>query len=541
MRKIVFLSLVIGFVYGNNAAFSATYDCSIVTIDFGINQDYSLTLDGIMHGFKCKHDETNGCADGTQIVISGQHRLGRKSYNNISGYVCSKTGNNKWDRLNVNEIPRCQQNNDWPQIGTLDGNCIFCAEPQKQHSKSTATYCLHSSNMCRTAGACDSSPVPPEEPDNNDCPEGYEHPTADDAEIEISSPCENCSKLSVKECYSKKMLMCYRAMKTNPKTVWWNNYDTCFCKNNKGLVGIWQDGRCVVNNQDAGFCAQLEKQGATTERLKCCYAGSNTKWVDANGVEVKNSLGKTGEKCICKDTTKTWNSAKGICEGQNVIGGNCDKYLGDVDAYKCCSGQSNGVSYWDEVNKKCHCLKTGEEWDYNQHMCLKKNSTGDEKECRYRFHGEFKCANGTRIRRDYEFILSKEDLKNMTCEKFQERYRNDARGIESLFQKLCLDSQNTEQIPLDAATKRAISNINSFFDMSESNRNVWRDEEGQFNTARLASDATAGVVLGTVGGIVSAKVIKKKQLEKGFDVLHCTVGGQKMADYGDTFQVSYQR
>ena len=137
--------------------------------------------------------------------------------------------------------------------------------------------------------------------------------------------------------------------------------------------------------------------------------------------------------------------------------------------------------------------------------------------------------------------MTKEDLKGLTCESFQEKYRNDARGIESLFKKLCLDSQYTEPVPLDAATKKAISNINSFFDMSESNRNVWRDEEGQFNTARLASDATAGVVLGTVGGIVSAKIIKKKQLEKGFDVLHCTVGGQKMADYGDTFQVSYQR
>ncbi len=43
--------------------------------------------------------------------------------------------------------------------------------------------------------------------------------------------------------------------------------------------------------------------------------------------------------------------------------------------------------------------------------------------------------------------------------------------------------------------------------------------------ARLASDLTAGVVLGTVGGVVSGVVIKKKQVEKGFDALHCTVGG----------------
>ncbi len=71
--------------------------------------------------------------------------------------------------------------------------------------------------------------------------------------------------------------------------------------------------------------------------------------------------------------------------------------------------------------------------------------------------------------------------------------------------------------------------------------NGWKTADGKFNTTRLASDLTAGVVLGTVGGVVSGVVIKKKQVEKGFDALHCTVGGQKVADWGDEFSVGLQR
>ena len=66
---------------------------------------------------------------------------------------------------------------------------------------------------------------------------------------------------------------------------------------------------------------------------------------------------------------------------------------------------------------------------------------------------------------------------------------------------------------------------------------VWRDEEGNFNTARLISDSVAGVVLGTVGGIVTSKLVKKNQLKKGFEDLYCAIGGQAVAEYGDDFTV----
>ena len=68
-------------------------------------------------------------------------------------------------------------------------------------------------------------------------------------------------------------------------------------------------------------------------------------------------------------------------------------------------------------------------------------------------------------------------------------------------------------------------------------KNVWRDENGEFNTARLASDSIAGVVLGTVGGIVTSNLVKKAQVKQGFEDIGCYIGGQSVAGFGDEFNV----
>ncbi|MBO4583094.1 MAG: hypothetical protein J5714_03515 [Alphaproteobacteria bacterium] len=68
-------------------------------------------------------------------------------------------------------------------------------------------------------------------------------------------------------------------------------------------------------------------------------------------------------------------------------------------------------------------------------------------------------------------------------------------------------------------------------------KSVWRDEDGNFNTARLVSDSVAGVVLGTVGGIVTSNLVKKAQVKQGFEDIGCYIGGQSVAGYGDEFTV----
>ncbi|MBQ2005460.1 MAG: hypothetical protein II219_01480, partial [Alphaproteobacteria bacterium] len=83
-----------------------------------------------------------------------------------------------------------------------------------------------------------------------------------------------------------------------------------------------------------------------------------------------------------------------------------------------------------------------------------------------------------------------------------------------------------------------VSKIDSFvagFDTS-----VWKDKDGDFNTARLASDSIAGVVLGTTGALVTSNIVKKNQVKGGFEDIQCIIGGQTVAGWGDEFQVGIQ-
>ena len=85
------------------------------------------------------------------------------------------------------------------------------------------------------------------------------------------------------------------------------------------------------------------------------------------------------------------------------------------------------------------------------------------------------------------------------------------------------------------STATQLDSMSSRFKVS-----VWKDAEGKFNTARLASDSIAGVVLGTAGGLITSHVVKKNQVENGFQDIKCTIGGQSVANWGDEFSVGIQ-
>ena len=97
-----------------------------------------------------------------------------------------------------------------------------------------------------------------------------------------------------------------------------------------------------------------------------------------------------------------------------------------------------------------------------------------------------------------------------------------------------LDDVNAREVSRDKVNF-AMSVLNGFKQGQEAS--VWKNADGKFNTARLVSDATAGVVLGTAGGLISNKLIKKNQVKKGFEGIGCYVAGQEVADYGDQFTV----
>ncbi len=97
-------------------------------------------------------------------------------------------------------------------------------------------------------------------------------------------------------------------------------------------------------------------------------------------------------------------------------------------------------------------------------------------------------------------------------------------------------TQDITQQPVDTKSisdlAGSLAKVEGQFGLSK-----WRTADGEFNKARLASDLTAGVVLGTTGALVTSSVVKKKQVKEGFEALECTVGGQHVGDWGDVFRI----
>ncbi len=180
-----------------------------------------------------------------------------------------------------------------------------------------------------------------------------------------------------------------------------------------------------------------------------------------------------------------------------------------------------------------------------------------EEDCYYILNVDIKCNNKTKEFKKGERIkLTKEqvaklggcDIAQMNVHNFEsiiksvtQEYEDSMKLIELVCGSGATSISPVKVGPNSDELSKATATLEDFANNASKQASVWKDAEGNFNTARLASDLTAGVVLGTVGGVVSGVVIKKKQIEKGFDALHCTVGGQKVADWGDTFTIGLRR
>lgn len=245
-------------------------------------------------------------------------------------------------------------------------------------------------------------------------------------------------------------------------------------------------------------CAQ-KYASVGTERIACCNMGNKTIW--------------DGQHCLCGDYSR----------------GIVDPTLEFVF-----SGQQTG-SY-------CRQKTSQDNHDNDNHDNDNHNYNNTPVSCYYSLGIKVRCKNGTKLDASERHMFTFAASEGVSTSAGQTCVLPGVVDVARLMQMFCQESGSTVYDgPDDAAVEAAKSSLQSFFQTAQSTASVWKNEDGQFNTARLASDATAGVVLGTVGGIVSAKVIKKKQLEKGYDALNCTIGGQKIADWGDEFQVGYSR
>ena len=358
-----------------------------------------------------------------------------------------------------------------------------------------------------------------------------------------------------------KILVC------NSPAVWLANEPSASCPddmkgtawtkiNFKNSPNALKNKECYRNGQSALFCCKnKENVGGVKPPVDKGKQNSCT-----NTEEKRSCLGKSDEaqwkeadcECVCLDPGKHWTgyacmigqqADKKSCDGtkhgmsktekcpQSIVGGNmCQRTCND-----------GKWSNWKIIS--CDTTKGYEEKPKNN-KCVEKSGGGNDDDggvvpsvedpvesftCPGLTPSDWrtkyaKCDNVIDAYTELEEYCADEPIKVVYNKKWTELKK---------LASACDDKMS--RITRSTATiTTAAQNLDALIGNKVS---AWKNAEGEFNTARLASDSIAGVVLGTAGGLITSHLVKKGQVKQGFEDISCTVGGQRVADWGDEFTV----
>lgn len=207
---------------------------------------------------------------------------------------------------------------------------------------------------------------------------------------------------------------------------------------------------------------------------------------------------KTMEETDCRGIDKVWVGIIATCKcmADGHYYDIAEKECKPLTDYRLCS-DLKGQATWVDAIKKCVCTDDDKKFfagkcvDTDEHIALEADQAAQEKAVEQigEQGGERKQANEARFR----------------------NYEDHSPKIKQAHSEL-------ERMRLQ-------------FDSS-----VWRDKEGKLNVARIVSDSVAGVALGTTGGVVINNMMKKNQVEDGFEDLKCKIGTEVVAEWGEVFR-----
>lgn len=319
----------------------------------------------------------------------------------------------------------------------------------------------------------------------------------------------------------------------------------------------------TVNNPNVRLWSKLNKEG-----YEYCYGtkdATNVKYPDANNVQ--KIIAKEGDSCTAQDLKKI-NAKKGV-----LI-----RVLASADALQCSATEClsgmekynvNGASHCRTPEKKAEpkpepkieptpAPTTDENCTADQLIKLwafegKKNAEGvcwptkcmservlaqidDEHKSPECIIPSEACGPGKKLKvyetTDGQRITFRECEDDETMEEITKRH-------EELMDKADKTIEESRNLRLSGELKNRINNAYSQFNSLTENlaTKKWRNKDGKFNTARLASDGVAGVVLGTTAGLITAHVVKKGQIKNGYEDIKCTIAGQEVSGWGDELTV----
>ena len=471
MKKIfVFCVMIISIISIHSAAISA---CSIKPDTCDTDDEY-LIIPGYSGCYTCEDSDADGKCNSGDLVAATKAILGGKPYTN-SYFVCQEGGAWGNDRWEPNDIPECDN-----RYRTL------CSDPNSMITiinKNTGKPTFNDNAAQAVVGADPCMGCI--------CASGY---------AEVDGQCVNSANLQAsKTC-------------TDSGGTWNNN--KCECSPQKNIKLSSDGSKCECINDDYeedGLNGCKKKQSVIDEENRQRDEENRRRQNQQRKTECENSGGVwKNNQCTC-DQAKNLRTKNNVCVCLDYTnyrrqGNEC--ILTDAAALqKECDSEDSRTSgaYWDAASKQCLCENPQHVWlggkcEMNPAITQCTQITGANwnnttKQCY--------C-----IQKGYEI-----NATYTACEQTEESRR---------------EQQDAEREQAAAASRRriegAISDIDSI--VSTLDRSKWKNAEGGFNTSRLLSDSIAGVVLGTAGGLITSHVVKKNQVEGGFEDIQCTVGGQ---------------
>ncbi|MBQ5699685.1 MAG: hypothetical protein IIV74_00095 [Alphaproteobacteria bacterium] len=318
-----------------------------------------------------------------------------------------------------------------------------------------------------------------------------------------------------------------------------------------------EDAQCTFICELAGWNVKLNDNSCAdsyvpnSKRKKCIRKQSNTsggsgsgssgtnqrKQSNTSGGSGSGSGGANQRRSDCEKSGGTWSGGKCECsanKGLKQSGGVCTC----LDGYEWNADKKQGCKKTDATKLRELCdQEPNATWNEAQGQCVcDKNSMTP-------MTHEFNVTAGKCQEKawyaDCKVLIAQGKARittQQTCECTQSGYvYQDGECVETA-EAAAQRIQDTAKKKIDTA----YAVLKGIHDKFRGDVSVWKDEEGNFNTARLASDSIAAVVLGTAGGLITSNVVKKNQVESGFEDIKCTIGGQNVAQWGDQFRVGIQ-
>lgn len=479
-----------------------------------------------------------GCIPGVKIYVTGEHYndddTPKGSASTLNAYACKTQGNDKWVQDDPSLIPWCGHypNVTYLQAGFFEDNDKVYKCSNKVQSGSTFCVAKSTSDVCYR------------------CKKELSCQLGGGKWVNETRNCNgSCSCSHKKDAEwnggANKCVISRQACENRGGR--YQNDGTCSC--DSGEYFDKSAGHCKPKKDCTSNCDNviitLENIGNTSTTVN----GGNASVSDSgNSSNTNNNENNNNSKNTNGNNAggKSGGAVSGCLDRPTALGITCCK-AGKATRYfgpKTKSELDRGVN----MPESCICLDAAgkddatKEFDMASLSCVAKGSANQTKK---------PCACKT-----YMSVVANANAcaKNAAADavtkitKMCDDDAVDCNGIdgETYIEVITNAIANCNAQPVEpekpqlneqrlAAAVEAIDKYRSGLDVS-----VWKDAEGNFNTARLVSDSIAGVVLGTAGGLITSSVVKKNQVKNGFEDVVCTIGGQTVGSYGDEISVGIQ-